>query len=253
MQFLDRSNGWICAPEISGQDTIALYSAYHALPETMEFIHGLESRLDRIRYVNYKDDAWRGGSKTVYVKGRDIQRFGDVEVIPYETRDSGNMGSLGYLIKTDGLSIFYPNFFPEDIDAFKKEIDFLADLDSREEAQRRRRGPDALQLPTRLQADNGEASGNSGTDPVHPPGNGKAARQEGGTNGTAKNRQPRRLTRDAGDAATLRLGERLGAVGGDRHQEQLRAAAHQMHLLPLPQKQYSSQGHQRRYEDTYSQ
>ena len=120
------SNGWICAPEISGQDIIALYSAYHALPETMEFIHGLESRLDRIRYINYEDDAWRGGSKTVYVKGRDVQKFGDVEVIPYETRDSGNMGSLGYLIKVDGLTIFYPNFFPEDVEAFKKEIDFLA-------------------------------------------------------------------------------------------------------------------------------
>jgi len=36
------------------------------------------------------------------------------------------MGSLGYLIKTDGLTLFYSNFFPEDIDAFKKEIDFLA-------------------------------------------------------------------------------------------------------------------------------
>lgn len=121
------SNGWISLPEISGQDIIALYSGYHALPDTMEFIHALENRLDRIRYVNYKDDAWRGGNKTVYIKGREIQHFGDAEVIPYETRDSGNMGSLGYLLKVDGLTIFYPNFFPEDAEAFKKEIDFLAE------------------------------------------------------------------------------------------------------------------------------
>jgi ankyrin repeat protein len=121
------SNGWIIAPEISGQDIIALYSNYHALPNTMEFIHALESRLDRIRYINYKDDAWRGGDKTAYVKGREVQKLGDVEIIPYETRDEGNMGSLGYLLKVDGLTIFYPNFFPEDIDAFKKEIDVLAE------------------------------------------------------------------------------------------------------------------------------
>jgi len=120
------SNGWICAAEISGQDIIALYSAYHAEVGSMEFIHALENRLDRIHYVNYKDDAWRGGNKTVYVKGREVQRFGNAEVVPYETRDSGNMGSLGYLIKVDGLTVFYPNFFTEDIDAFKKEIDFLA-------------------------------------------------------------------------------------------------------------------------------
>jgi len=120
------SNGWISAAEISSQDIVALYSAYHALPKTMEFIHGLENRLGRIRYVNYKDDAWRGGDKTVYVKGREIQRFGEAEIIPYETLDEGGMGSLGYLIKVDGLRIFYPNFFPEDVESFKKEIDFLA-------------------------------------------------------------------------------------------------------------------------------
>ena len=121
------SNGWIFAPDISRQDIIALYSGYHALPDTMEFIHALENKLARIQYVNYKDDDWRGGNKTVYLKGREIQKFGNAEIIPYETRDSGNMGSLGYLIKLDGLTIFYPNFFPEDIDVFKKEIDFLAE------------------------------------------------------------------------------------------------------------------------------
>ncbi len=120
------SNGWIIAAEISHQDIIALYSAYHAEPGSMEFIHGLENKLGRIRYVNYKDDAWRGGNKTVYVKGREVQNIGGAEIIPYETHDSGNMGSLGYLIKADGLTIFYPNFFPEDIEVFKKEIDFLA-------------------------------------------------------------------------------------------------------------------------------
>ena len=61
------SNGWISAAEISGQDIIALYSSYHALPNSMEFIHALENKLDRIQYVNYKDDVWRGGNKTVFI------------------------------------------------------------------------------------------------------------------------------------------------------------------------------------------
>lgn len=120
------ANGWISAPEISGQDIIALYSGYHALPNTMEFIHGLENVLPRITYINYKEDAWRGGTKTRYVKGREVQQVGGAEITPYETVDAGGMGSLGYLIKVDGQVIFYPNFFPEDIEAFKTEIDFLA-------------------------------------------------------------------------------------------------------------------------------
>ena len=124
------SNGWICAPEIRSQDVVALYSAYHAEPGSMEFVHGLESVLPRVAYVNYKDDAWRGGERTVYVKGREVQRIGRAEIVPYETVDGGGMGSLGYLIKVDGLTIFYPNFFPEDVAAFKKEIDFLAERTS---------------------------------------------------------------------------------------------------------------------------
>jgi ankyrin repeat protein len=121
------SNGWISAAEIMNQDIVALYSGYHAEPGSMEFIHGLEDVLDRITYVNYKEDRWRGGKKTLYVKGREVQRIGQAEVIPYETVDEGGMGSLGYLIRVDGLTIFYPNFFPEDIEAFKKEVDFLAE------------------------------------------------------------------------------------------------------------------------------
>jgi len=120
------SNGWISAAEISSQDIIALYSTYHAVPGSMEFIHALENRLPRVHYLNYKDDAWRGGNKTVYIKGREVQKYGAAEIIPYETTDQGGMGSLGYLIKADGLTIFYPNFFPEDVEVFKKEIDFLA-------------------------------------------------------------------------------------------------------------------------------
>jgi ankyrin repeat protein len=121
------SNGWISAAEIMNQDIVALYSSYHAEPGSMEFIHGLEDVLGRVVYVNYKEDRWRGGQKTLYVRGRETQMIGRAEVIPYETVDEGGMGSLGYLIRVDGLTIFYPNFFPEDIDAFRKEVDVLAE------------------------------------------------------------------------------------------------------------------------------
>lgn len=120
------SNGWISLPEISGQDIIALYSAYHALPGSTEFIHALENRLPRIQYFNYRDDAWRGGNRTVYLKGREIRQAGQARIIPYETHDEGGMGSLGYLVKDGGLTIFYSNFFPEDPETFKNEIDYLA-------------------------------------------------------------------------------------------------------------------------------
>lgn len=89
---------------------------------------------------------------------------------------------------------------------------FLADIDAREEAKRRRRGPDALQLSAQFQAASGEASGNSSTDPVPPSGNGKAGRQERGADGATKNRRPGRLTRDAGDAAARVLSRRPFAV-----------------------------------------
>ncbi len=121
------SNGWISAREICDQNVIALYSAYHALPNTMEFIHGIEDSLKQIVYLHYKEDTWRGGKNSRYLVGREIQRFGDTEIIPYETHDSYNMGSLGYLIKTRNVVFYYPNYFPEDIELFKKEIDFLSE------------------------------------------------------------------------------------------------------------------------------
>lgn len=125
------ANGWISSKEISKENIIALYSAYHAAPNTMEFIHKIEDSLKSVVYLHYLDDAWRGGRNSRYLKGREIQQVGGTEIIPYETHDSYGMGSLGYLVKTKGLTFFYPNFFPEDTLLFKKEIDFLAQQCSR--------------------------------------------------------------------------------------------------------------------------
>jgi ankyrin repeat protein len=121
------ANGWISAKEIRDQNVIALYSAYHALPNTMEFIHSIEDSLKQIVYFHYKEDEWRGGKNSRYLLGREIQKIGETEIIPYETHDSHKMGSLGYLVKTKGLTFFYPNFFPEDTALFQKEINFLSE------------------------------------------------------------------------------------------------------------------------------
>ena len=120
------SNGWIAASEINDQDVIVIYSGYHALPNTMEFIHAIEDSLQNVIYIHYTDDEWRGGINSKYISGREIQQYKNVEIIPYETHDDYGMGSLGYIIKVDSLTIFYPNFFSENIEQFKTEIDFLA-------------------------------------------------------------------------------------------------------------------------------
>jgi len=121
------ANGWISTKEICNENVTALYSAYHAIPNSLEFIHSIEDSLKNIVYLHYKDDRWRGGKNSYYLKGREIQKFGTAEIISYETHDSYGMGSLGYLVKANDLTFFYPNFFPEDTIMFKKEIDFLSE------------------------------------------------------------------------------------------------------------------------------
>ena len=118
------ANGHVSADELSGWDVFALYTCYHAEPGTLEFIHGLEDSIDHITYIHRKADKYRGGKNSVYMDGQETKPFGDVEISAAEVDDSAF--TLDYLIKADGLTIFYAGFYPEDIEAFKKEIDFLA-------------------------------------------------------------------------------------------------------------------------------
>ena len=118
------ANGHVSAEELAGLDVFALYTCYHAEPGTLEFIHGLEDSVDHITYIHRKADAYRGGKNSVYMDGQEKKTFGNVEISAAEVDDSAF--TLDYLIKADGLTIFYAGFYPEDIEAFKKEIDFLA-------------------------------------------------------------------------------------------------------------------------------
>jgi hypothetical protein len=118
------ANGHVSAEELAGLDVFALYTCYHAKPGTLEFIHGLEDSIPGITYIHRKADQYRGGKNSVYMAGQETMTFGDVEISAAEVDDSAF--TLDYLLKADGLTIFYAGFYPEDIEAFKKEVDFLA-------------------------------------------------------------------------------------------------------------------------------
>jgi hypothetical protein len=76
-------------------------------------------------FFHYKKDAWRGGDHTVLLDGTDSYLVGDLELDTYETSDSYGMGSLGYHIRANGVSVFYSNFIPEDKGAFAESLDKL--------------------------------------------------------------------------------------------------------------------------------
>lgn len=119
-------NGFVSASEIADQNVISFYSTYHAAPNTMEFIHAIEDSIKNINYLNYKDDRWRGGKNTFYLKGRELQKIDNIEIRTIETHETHGMGSLGYLIKTDGLTIYYGCFPTELLEEYKKEIDYIS-------------------------------------------------------------------------------------------------------------------------------
>jgi ankyrin repeat protein len=119
-------NGHYSLAELRNQPVVALYSAYHAEPETMEFIHALEDSVDNITYLHYKDDRWRGGNKSLYLKGREKPELEGMDILTMEAHLVHGMGSLGYLVKVDGLTFFYSPFPTTKLDEFKSEVDYIA-------------------------------------------------------------------------------------------------------------------------------
>lgn len=121
------SNGFITADEIAEQNVFAIYTAFHGEPGTMEFIHCLEDSVKNITYIHYEGDRWRGNRNVRYLKGGDSLNLEGLKLTTLETRDMYGMGSLGYLVETDGLKIFYSNLPPEDVEPLKAEIDLFAE------------------------------------------------------------------------------------------------------------------------------
>jgi len=118
------SNGYINADEIAKQNIIAFYTCYHAMPNSMEFIHAIEESCKNITYVHRKRDEWRGGNNSIYLDGQEEINFNNTMVLTVE-KDTTAF-AIGYLVETDDLAIFYSGFYPENIENFQKEIDFIS-------------------------------------------------------------------------------------------------------------------------------
>ena len=119
------ANGFLTPVELADQDVLALYTCYHGLPGEPAYIHAIEDSLASITYVHLVADAWRGSDATLYLSPHDQTTAGDVEIVTVPVTE--RMPSLGYLVKVDGLVIYYAGFRAEDREKFRHEIDFLAD------------------------------------------------------------------------------------------------------------------------------
>jgi len=120
-------NGHYSLSELWDQNVMVLYSAYHAHGGPGEFIHTLEDSLKNISYLHYKDDRWRHGNKSLYLKGRETHHIYGAEIITMEAHEIYGMGSLGYLVRVDGLTFFYSPFPTSKTEEFNKEVDFIAE------------------------------------------------------------------------------------------------------------------------------
>jgi ankyrin repeat protein len=119
------ANGFLTPFEIADQDVLALYTTYHGLVGEPAYIHEIEDSLSSITYVHQAADAWRGSDATIYLSPHDQTSAGDVEIVTVPVTEE--MPSLGYLVKVDGLVIYYAGFRVEDGEKFRHEIDFLSD------------------------------------------------------------------------------------------------------------------------------
>jgi ankyrin repeat protein len=119
------ANGFLTPGEIGDQDVLALYTTYHGEIGEPAYIHEIEDSLRSITYVHLEADRWRGSDATVYLSPRDQTSLADVEIVTVGVTEQ--MPSLGYLLKLDGLVIYYAGFRVEDGEKFRGEIDFLAE------------------------------------------------------------------------------------------------------------------------------
>jgi len=118
------ANGFLNPTEIGDQNVLALYSAYHGEIGEPAFIHEIEDSLASVTYVHNAGDRWRGSERTIYLQPHADTALGDIEIATVPVTET--MTSLGYLVKVDGLVLYYAGFRAEDVEKFAAEIDFLA-------------------------------------------------------------------------------------------------------------------------------
>jgi ankyrin repeat protein len=118
------ANGFLTPYELADQDVLALYTCYHGRIGEPAYIHEIEDSLTRISYVHQAADPWRGSDATVYLSPHQETSAGDVEIVTVPVTEQ--MPSLGYVVKVDGLVIYYAGFRVENGEKFRQEIEFLA-------------------------------------------------------------------------------------------------------------------------------
>lgn len=116
------ANGSLSLQEIKDENILSLYTTYHGGGEDKERIHYFEDSVEQIAYIHNANDPWRGCVNTTYMNRGDTLVAGDVTVVAIAPIDPEEFSLLAYLIKVDGLSIFYTGFHATDLDYFAKGI-----------------------------------------------------------------------------------------------------------------------------------
>ncbi|NIM52206.1 MAG: hypothetical protein GTN78_20895 [Gemmatimonadales bacterium] len=118
------ANGFITPREISGRDVVAIYSTYHGGPGEPAYIHEIEDSLPSITYVHPANVGWRGSRQAVYLSGRQDTTVAGTRISTIDV--TGEMEWLGYLLRVDGLVIFYAGFRTGDLGTYQQELEHLA-------------------------------------------------------------------------------------------------------------------------------
>jgi len=118
------TNGFIAPAEIGQLDVISFYTTFHASPGELAYVHEIEDSLASVTYVHNAKENWRGSERVVYVMPDEEHTIDGMDLVTIEVTQE--MTSLGYLIKLDGLVIYYAGFRAENLDRFKQDLELLA-------------------------------------------------------------------------------------------------------------------------------
>ena len=118
------ANGFLTPGEIGGQQVVAMYTCYHGEVGEPAYIHEIEDSLAAVVYIHNTRDPWRGSKHPVYLDPREEYREAGCEIRSISVAETNPVN--GYFCRADGITFFYPGFLPEDLEQFKKEVDFLS-------------------------------------------------------------------------------------------------------------------------------
>lgn len=100
------ANGSLSAQEIVNDNVISFYTCWHGRANEGSYIHNIEDSIINISHILNKIDLYRGSDKCNYMSPGDKLVIRDVVI---HSLFSEQM-TLSYIIKTDGLKIFYSGF-----------------------------------------------------------------------------------------------------------------------------------------------